>query len=252
MSKCFCLLTVFFISCLSPGFAEVRNAIEYQGNAKSIELNEKGTAAAQAKNFKQAEEYFRQALIADQYNLTVVFNLSSLYIRNKKEQKAIALLLHHVKDITDDAGLFLRLGDAYFASKQIKEAATYYKKAFNIDPGTPKVAEKLATLYTLTKNLDEAEKMLLHAIKIEPKDGQLLANLSGVFLANGKTEKAISTAKRALQLHVTSELYVTLGTAYEIRKDYKSSLIAFQRAVDLGDKRKELKNKIIDLKKVTL
>ena len=78
---------------------------------------------------------------------------------------------------------------------------------------------------------------------------QLLANLSSVFLATGKTDKAISTAKRGLQVNASPELYITLGNAYELQKDYKNSLIAFERAADLGDKKPELKTKIEQLKK---
>ena len=86
--------------------------------------------------------------------------------------------------------------------------------------------------------------MLNRAVKQNPKDTQLLANLSSVQLANGNPQQAISTAKRAIQILPTSEVYITLASAYEALKDYKNSLIAYQRAVDLGDKRPELQKKI--------
>ncbi|MDC0357607.1 tetratricopeptide repeat protein [Oligoflexia bacterium] len=242
-------LLLFLFGIAGTLAAEPIGVAEYQGNPKSIELNEKGAAAAQAQNFKQAEDYFRKALVADPNNLTAVFNLSSLHLRSNDTAKAIALLTKYTKKHSKDAGLFARLGDAYFASKKIELAIENYKAAFETNPLTPGIAAKLGTLFTLTNNLDDAEIMLLEAVKLEPKDSNLLTNLSSVFLANGKPEKAVSTAKRGLQIQATSALYLTLGTAYEILKDYKNSVIALQRAKDLGDTSSELQDKISDLKK---
>ncbi len=58
----------------------------------------------------------------------------------------------------------------------------------------------------------------------------------------------MSTAKRALQIKPTKELYVTLGSAYEALKDVKNSVIAFERARDMGDNSTELKAKLETLR----
>jgi tetratricopeptide (TPR) repeat protein len=218
------------------------------GSPRSIELNEQGVVAIKAKNSKQAEDLFRQALAADAGNLSAVFNLAGALLVNKKENEAIALLTEYTKNFGLDPGLFVRLGDVYFTAKKLIEAAEAYEKALHIAPNYPGIAPKLGAIYTLLNRSTQAERAFLLAVEQNPKDGQSLSNLAGIFLANGKPDKAISTAKRALQVRPGSELYVTLGTAYEIQKDYKNALIAFQRAVDLGDKREELKKKIEALK----
>jgi len=218
------------------------------GDPRSLELNEQGIAAIKARNLKQAEELFRKAISADAKNITAVFNLAGVLMANKKEKEAIDLLTHYLKDYPEDPGMWVRLGDAWFASKNIKEAAKAYEKAAATFPNYPGLAAKLGTIYGLQNKIDLAEKMFLQAVAEDPKNHQLLANLASIFLGNGKPDKAISTAKRALAIKATSEVYITLGTAYEIQKDYKNALIAFQRAADLGDKREELKKKIAALK----
>jgi tetratricopeptide (TPR) repeat protein len=87
------------------------------------------------------------------------------------------------------------------------------------------------------------------AVDQNPKDFNTLASYSSLLLGNGKAEDAIGAAKRSLQIKPSSEAYITLGTAYEIKGDFKNSLISFQRAADLGDTRKELKEKIALLEK---
>ncbi len=215
---------------------------------KSAILNEKGVQAVRSKNYPVAEAFFRSALAADPKNLTAVINLATVYITNKKEPQAIALLEQYANQDTKDPGIYARLGDAYFASKNTDAAAKNYEAALKLDPHYPTIPQRLSSVYTLQNKLDKAEQLMLVAVELNPKDGQLLSNLSSLFLANGKTDKAISSAKRALQVKANAETYITLGTAYEISKDYKNSLIAFEKAVELGDQSEELKKKIVGLR----
>jgi Flp pilus assembly protein TadD len=213
-------------------------------------LNEFGLAQVRAKNFLAAEQTFNSALALDSKNLGVVFNLASTYLINKEEDKAISLLKEYIKIAPADAGLYVRLGDAYFGTKNVETAVTSYEQAYKIDPDFPELSNKLGTTYLLSNKIPEAEKHLEAALTKSPKDLRILTNLSSVYLANGKSEKAISTAKKALQVKAGKELYVTLATAYEMNKDYKNALIAYQRAFDLGDSREEIQKKIAGLKKV--
>lgn len=218
------------------------------GNPQSIDLNEQGVKAIEAKNFSQAEDLFRRSLAADSKNLTAAFNLAGVYLTQKKPQEAIALLKEYSKVQSQDAGILVRLGDAYFSSKDIPNALSSYEKAYKIAPKYSFLASKLGTTYLLRNNTKDAEKMFRAAVDQAPKDWQLLSNLSSVYLSNGKTQEAIGAAKRALQIKTTPELYVTLGNAYESAKDLKNSLIAFERAKDLGYAGDDLPKKIESLK----
>ncbi len=220
-----------------------------EASAQSVQLNEKGVAAVKSNDFGKAEQLFHKALAADRNNLTAVFNLAGVYLNNKRQHEAISLLDTYIQNYGKDAGLFARRGDSYFSLKDLDSAAKDYEKTLKLDPEYPAIAGRLATVYTLLKRNSDAEKMFLKAVELDPKNGQMLQNLSSMFLANGKPEQAISTAKRGLQVAPTSELYVTLGNAYELLGDMKNSLISFQRASDLGDSRPELKAKIDELKK---
>lgn len=214
----------------------------------SFALNEQGIAALQREDLKNAEMSFRSALAKDPGNVTAAFNLAGLLVNNKQLKDAIEILSRYAAENPTDAGLLSRLGDAYFADKQVDQALSAYNKALSANPDYPRIYSKLATIYGLMNQPLKAEEMLLQAVEKDPKDGQSLASLSAVFLLNGKADKAVSTAKRALQVSPSSEIYITLGSAYEAQGDLKNSVIAFQRAKDLGDTRAELQDKINQLK----
>ena len=218
-------------------------------DAKSLQLNEQGVAAVKAKDFGKAEQLFRQALAVDAYNITAVFNLAGMYATNKKNDAARKLLEDYVQRVPEDAGLAARLGDIYFASQRPADAARMYEQALRLDPAYPRVRLRLATVYGLLNRLEDAESTLLAAVNEDPKDPQIYANLSAVQLANNKIQDAIGTAKKALQLRVSPDVYITLGTAYELSGNPKNALIAFERAADLGDQSAVLKAKIESLKK---
>jgi len=241
--KVFTLFLLIVLFSFLPGTAMA-------DSQSSIELNEQGVAAVTGQNFEAAERYFQRAVAADEGNITAVYNLAGMYLTNKKHEEAVALLKEYTRRVPEDAGLFVRLGDAYFASRNLPDAVELYEQGAKLDDTFPGVHEKLGTIYALMQRLDEAEAALLRAAQNDPQNGNVLANLSSVFLGNEKPQKAISTARRALQIEPTSDVYVTLGTAYEILEDFENSLISFRRAVDLGDDRPELKQKIKALEEV--
>ena len=130
---------------------------------KSAELNEKGAHAVLDGKYQAAEEAFQKALAADPGNLTAAFNLAGMFLMLKQETRAIELLQPYAAKNPKDAGLNARLGDAYFTAKNVKQALESYEKAYALDAAYPGVAGKLATLYSLSKRLPDAERVLLAA-----------------------------------------------------------------------------------------
>lgn len=245
---------VLFVALHSSSFAQPgpSNKAALQAQAqRSLELNEKGVMAIKMRDFERAETLFAEALSIDSKNITAVFNLAGMYITNKKESLAVALLEKYSSDFPKDAGLQARLGDAYFSSQNPESARVAYEQAYKLDPNYPTLPVRLATVYSMTKKLDKAVAMYEKAVKLNPKDFQSLRNLSSLYVALNKPHQAISTAKRALQISSSPDLYVTLGTAYQDVRDPKNALIAFRRAEEMGHKDPALSKIIEDLAKAT-
>ena len=219
----------------------------WKPNSESLALNERGGGALRAGDMVGAEKLFAQAVAADSGNLTAVYNLAGAYLTNKKENAAIDLLTRYTSEGTNDPGIYARLGDAYFGSKKVKEAVASYEKSYEIDPSFPGVAARLSTVYALSNRLPDAEKMLRSAVALEPKNPEYLSNFASILLARGKVDESIDFAKRALQVKPIAGVYVTLGNAYESKKEWKSALTSFEKAAALGDERPEIKQKINEL-----
>ena len=218
---------------------------------KSAQLNEEGAAFAQEAKFKKAEEVLRESVSLDPQNLSAIFNLGSVLIQVGKLKEAIELLETHSQKAETDAGLFARLGDAYFTQKNTQKAQSAYERALELDSSLPKIPARLGTIYSLNNSLDKAIEQYLVAVQQEPENIEYLSNLVNLYLATNEPQKAVSTAKRALQLKPSSQLYASLGAAYELQKEWENSLIAFQRAKDLGEKSADIEEKIKILRKKT-
>lgn len=247
--KSFFLLSLLSVLIFCPPQLMAQNTTKTKVSSRSLRLNEQGATAARNRQLDRAEQLFKQAIAADSYNLTAVFNLAGVYAMNKKEVEAKKLLEDYIKRSPNDAALHARLGDVNFSLEKPSDALKEYQKALELDPNYPSVHAKMAPIFIMQNRPKEAEVALLSAIKEDPKSAILYRNLSAVLLANGKNEESIAAAKKALQMEVSADAYVTLGTAYELSKDLKNALIAYHRALDLGDKRPELKAKIAQLER---
>ena len=235
-------------SASQPAKTEANAASEQKGDSQAQALNTAGVELLQKSDFLGAIQQFKRALAREPRNLTVVANLSGAYIAAKQFDLAIELLTTYNSQYDKDPQLYTRLGDAYFSSKRPQQSIAPYEQALKLDPANVKIADKLATVYAMQNKLGDAERVLVKAIESDPKNGALLTNLSNIFLANSKPGEAIRTAKLALQVQPSSDVYVTMGSAYEQLKDLKNSLIAYQRAFDLGDQRPEIKQKLENLR----
>lgn len=243
LSCCFTIIFTF------QAIAQVSdNAGEPVNNRqRSLEVNEEGVKLIKNRDFIGAEKMFLRALEIDRNNVTAAFNLASVFMQNKNPQKAIDLLLPYVKNNTKDAGIYARIGDAYFVSKQLKESLPNYEKAMAIDANFPGVAAKMATLYTMQGETKKAEELLKKSIEQNPKNSDLYSNLGSVLLANKKPKEAIDAIKKSLSLVPTKEAYITLGNSYKTLRDNQNALIAFKRAKDLGENSPEIDQVINEL-----
>lgn len=241
-----CLIIIIFL--LIPDWLQAEQPALTKTQERSLELNERGVAAASTQNYEHAESLLKEALETDTGNISAAVNLASVLMAQKKNNEALKILEQYKSQVADDPGFYAQLGDVYFSSKKTDLALKTYLKVLSLDPAYPAIHSKIATIYSLKNDLKNSEVYFDQALKLDKKNASLYGSLASIKLANGKIDEAIAHAKRAIQLKPTKEVYVTLGTAYELQNDLKSSIIAFERARDLGDTRPELQDKINSFK----
>lgn len=234
---------------LAPSAAPAAQSETALRRKASREQNELGVREIRARHEDLAEQAFRKALKYDPDNITAVFNLAGIYLNSQRNEQAIKLLERYTSRHQENADLFVRLGDAYFTMRREVAAEKAYEQAYALVPDYHGLPLKLATLYGLRQDFGKAEQMLEQATAQSPNNAHILNNLGNIYILNGKASKAVDAAKQAIQLRTSRENYLTLGNAYEAQHDYENSLIAFERARDLGENRPELMEKIEKLRK---
>ncbi|HEY3129474.1 MAG TPA: tetratricopeptide repeat protein [Acidobacteriota bacterium] len=100
----------------------------------SVAWNQLGTIAYQTKDYKQAEQYFREALKQDPDSFPPLVNLGGALLSEGKVQESLEFNLQAAKARPDDALAQSQLGQSYFLEGQLDNAEQHLKKAKRLDP----------------------------------------------------------------------------------------------------------------------
>jgi cytochrome c-type biogenesis protein CcmH/NrfG len=139
--------------------------------------------------------------------------------------KQAAPLLQKLKSEPNNSALLVQIGAIYHATHQFKQAAAYYGKAVQIDPGNVAVRTKLASSLYRGGDIDGAIAQLNQALGYDPKDANALFDL-GMIKMQGKgdgkgalaawqrllkTNPQLSEDRKAMVLKLMAEVQTTLG-----------------------------------------
>jgi len=92
-------------------------------------------------------------------------------------------------------------GIALERSDQWERAEADFKHALGLQPDQPYVMNYLAYSWVEKKqNLDEAEAMLVRAVKLRPRDGYIVDSLGWVYYRLGRYQEAVEQLERAVAL----------------------------------------------------
>ena len=157
-----------------------------------------GQLRSEQKRWNEAETFFREGLRREPNSIEVIQGLVSVDLRRNKPADALHFLQAQIDRNPNQASLYLLQGAVLLQNKQ----------------------------------LDEAEKVLTHAVEIDRHNVSALNLLAQAEIALGNTDQAISSYKRALELAPNnSELYVALGSAYEKQGNWQAAQTVYQKAL---------------------
>ncbi len=119
---------------------DVSGAVEYL--KKAVEMapqfaeawNNLGTTAYHAKEYRQAEEYFREALKQEADFYLPLVNLGGALLSQGKIAESLPINLRAVETQPDDALAQSQLGQSYFYLGQLDSAERHLKQAKALDP----------------------------------------------------------------------------------------------------------------------
>ncbi len=189
---------------------------------KSVELaadrpwvwNNLSIAQRELKKCEEAERSAEKALSLMPFGAGYR-NLLYAKICNGKVAEAETLL--------DYAGAtaYISLGDYYVEQGEYQRANSYYERAAQEDPESPRLAAGLAELKLREGKPDEAAAAVEAALQKRPTNGLALAQTAKVHLAKGDTRRAMEFAAKALEANYTRDVAEILRRAFKDDRSFK-------------------------------
>ncbi|HSQ21089.1 MAG TPA: tetratricopeptide repeat protein, partial [Blastocatellia bacterium] len=180
--------------------------------------------------------------------------LSSLYRKLKDYPKAIQAIERVIAlDPKNDQAHF-QLGALYDENKNKDKSIASMKKAIELNPQNAPALNYLGyTWAEMGVQLDEAESLILRALKIEPNDGFYIDSLGWVYYQKGDYPRALEQLERAVEITVDDPAIIEhLADAYEKIGKPDRALTRYREALKLSkenDQTKRIREKIQRLEK---
>ena len=113
-------------------------------------------------------------------------------------------------------------------------ALDYLEQAVKQSPDSPDMLTDLGICLIGLRELDRAEKVLVHALELDPSDWQASYNLGLSYHYRGQREKALKCYEQAAGNEKASrEVFNNLGICYYELKDYSSAVDAYRHALEI-------------------
>jgi tetratricopeptide (TPR) repeat protein len=180
--------------------------------------------------------------------------LASLYRKNKDYPRAIQTMEQVVRlDPKNDQAQF-QLGALYDETKNKEKSIASMKKAIELNPQNAAALNYLGyTWAEMGVQLDDAEALILRALKIEPNDGFFIDSLGWVYYQKGDYPRAVEQLERAVEITGDDPAIIEhLGDAYEKSGKTDRALARYREALKTAkesDQIKRIREKVQRLEK---
>jgi Flp pilus assembly protein TadD len=149
---------------------------------------------------------------------------------------------------------YFQLGALYDETKNKDKSIANMKKAIELNPKNAPALNYLGyTWAEMGVHLDQAENLILRALKIEPNDGFFIDSLGWVYYQKGDYNKAVEQLERAVEITVDDPTIMEhLGDAYEKTSRLDRALQRYREALSKAkeaDQIKRIEEKIHRLEK---
>jgi tetratricopeptide (TPR) repeat protein len=148
-------------------------------------------------------------------------------------EASLNLLRQAVALEPDASYLYNSMGNAHFYGRKYDSAILNYDKAIQLAPTWAYPVNNLGTAYAARKRYDKAFQMYEAGAKLTPMDPHAPNLIGNLYMELRKYDQAIEAYKKVLTIDSGEYIYNNLGTAYFIKKDYKTAASYHDRAVVL-------------------
>jgi tetratricopeptide (TPR) repeat protein len=202
------------------------------------------------KQNKEAIKLLSDAIKNEPQNVEFKYYLGTFYEEEEQFEKAEIAIQEAIKLEPDNPKYYFRLGVVYDKSNKKEASMDAMRKVISLDPKHSNALNYLGYTYAdLGENLDEAERLILEALKHKPDDGYITDSLGWVYYKKGEYEKALEYLEKAIGIVPDDPIMLEhLGDAYLKLNDKTNALKFYKKSLKHKEKDKEeLEKKIREL-----
>ncbi len=165
--------------------------------------------------FPEADSSFEYVLALGDVPKGIYLYLGRGYIALEEYQKGIDMMLKNFEwkkeqdpewtPGVEDADAYNRIGNAYRAMDDWENAATYYVKAYDLNPNDPRYALDAAIAYHQLKDYETALKYYQKRIELGPDAWNVYLNAGGCAYSLEDYELAVQYFEKVTELEPTKE-----------------------------------------------
>jgi tetratricopeptide (TPR) repeat protein len=185
------------------------------------------------KNNQEAIDLFEKSIKRKSKSVLLRQGYANYLVRNDQEDQAEKILLKTIRQYPLDEGVKLSLAEIYQRQGRYDEMENLLRSILAADPYSSSALNFLG--YSLAERgvrLDEAQKLIVQAMEIQPDDGFIQDSLAWVYYQKKEYQKAKTMIEVALErepeeatlwLHY-GDILVALGEKQQARQAYKKAI----------------------------
>ncbi len=184
-------------------------------------------------NIEKAIAFLQDVITKVPDNPEFYLYLGSFHEETQAYQSAEAALKDGLEVEPNNGRLWFRLGVVYDKWGRKEDSIATMKQVLQIEPENANALNYLGYTYAdLGMNLDEAEALIIRALKQKPNDGYITDSLGWVYYKKGQYEKAVRILERAAELVPDDPVILEhVGDAYMKLNDHQKALEFYRRAL---------------------
>jgi tetratricopeptide (TPR) repeat protein len=186
------------------------------------------------RQYETAIPYLKEAVAADQQNLTLLLTLAHCYLWTKQLDAALAVFKQILIINPDSAEADMIAGEALDQKGDKEGAVQQFRAAELANAKEPNVHFALAYVLWTQKRYDEAIPEFKTELEIDPENNQAMIYLGDVYVRQGQYDQARGLLKRASQFQTSdSQLHLDLGIVSMETGDNDTAIKELNQAIAL-------------------
>lgn len=242
------LLILFFISlkagAQSPAFQRSDSLFSIGSYTQAIGVLREITPASPEVHLRLARSYrakgnlqkaiihYRAVVENDPKDIPALVDYSELLLKTGKLDEADSIYSSLAKKFPDNANFQFELGSIREKRKD-STAFAYYRKAILLDSTHQDALLKMATEFLRQSNFSKAERFAKQGLSTNPYNVSLISILGQTYFNQKEFRKSIVPFERLLALGNNSQfVHSKLGMAFFRIGDFKKAITHYQKALD--------------------